>query len=87
MSALNRFLGDSPIRVLLKLLVVSFLVGLVMHAFGWSPADIFYGFRNFVLDIWNMGFRAFGNFIGYIVIGAAVVVPVFLILRLASYRK
>ena len=33
----NRFLGDSPVRVLLKLLLASFVVGMVMHAFGWSP--------------------------------------------------
>jgi hypothetical protein len=36
MSAITRFLGDSPLRVALKLVVVSFLVGLVMSAFGWT---------------------------------------------------
>ena len=45
LSALTRFLGDSPLRVILKLLVVSFLVGLVMNAFGWSPMDVFYGIQ------------------------------------------
>ncbi|MBN9270207.1 MAG: hypothetical protein J0J15_08165 [Mesorhizobium sp.] len=40
MSALTRFLGDSPLRILVKLLVVSFIVGLVMNAFGWSPLDV-----------------------------------------------
>ncbi len=57
MSGLTRFLGDSPLRVLLKLIVVSFLVGIVMSAFGWSPFDVLYGIRDFFLDIWNMGFR------------------------------
>lgn len=87
MSALTRFLGDSPLRVLLKLAVVSFLVGLVMSAFGWSPLDIVHGIREFLLAIWNMGFRAFGHFAGYLMLGAAIVVPAFLILRILSYRR
>ena len=87
MSALTRFLGDSPIRVLLKLIVVSFLVGLVMSAFGWSPMDVLYGIREFFLDIWNMGFRALDRFLGYFLLGAAIVIPAFILLRLASYRK
>jgi hypothetical protein len=87
MSAVARFLGDSPLRVLLKLIVVSFLVGIVMSAFGWSPFDIINGFRKFFLEIWNMGFAAIDRFFGYFLIGAAVVVPAFIVLRLFSYRR
>lgn len=87
LSALARFLGDTPLRVFLKLLVVSFLVGLVMHAFGWSPMDVFYGIRQFFVDLWNLGFHAIDRFLGYILLGAAIVVPVFILLRIASYRK
>lgn len=87
MSALDRFLGDSPFRVILKLVVVSFLVGVVMNAFGWSPLDVFHGVREFFLDIWNLGFHAFDRFLGYLLLGGAIVVPAFILLRLASYRK
>lgn len=87
LSGLTRFLGDSPLRVLVKLLVISFLVGVVMHAFGWSPYDVFYGIRNFFLDLWNTGFRAVDRFLGYILLGAAIVIPAFIILRLLTYRK
>jgi len=86
-SALARFLGDSPMRVLLKLLVVSFLVGLVMSAFGWSPYDIVMGICNFFLDIWNLGFRAIDRVFGYVLLGAAIVIPAFLLIRIANYRK
>ena len=87
MSAIERFLGDSPLRVLLKLLVLSFIVGIVMAAFDWTPWDIYHGARDFVLRIWNMGFAALGRFGEYILIGAGVVVPVFIILRILSYRR
>ena len=87
LNGVSRFLGDSPLRVLLKLLVVSFLVGLVMSAFGWSPFDIFRQIQYFFIDLWNMGFTTVDRFLGYLLLGAAVVIPAFLILRLFSYRK
>jgi hypothetical protein len=87
LSAIDRFLGDSPLRVLIKLVVVSFLVGVVMHAFGWSPFDVLEGIRDFFLDIWNMGFSAIERFIGYFLLGAAIVIPAFILLRLFSYRR
>jgi hypothetical protein len=86
-SGLTRFLGDSPLRVFLKLVAVSFLVGIVMSFFGWSPYDVFYQIRDSILQLWNMGFRAIDRFVGYFVLGAAIVIPAFLILRLFSYRK
>lgn len=87
MSALTRFLGDTPLRVLLKLVVVSFIVGIVMSAFGWSPLDLLYGVRDFFVRIWNMGFAAIENFVGYFLLGAAVVVPAFILIRLLSIRR
>jgi hypothetical protein len=87
LSGLVRFLGDSPLRILIKLIIVSFIVGLVMTSFGWTPLDVYYSVQRFFLDLWNTGFRAIDRFLGYILIGAAIVVPVFILLRIASYRK
>ena len=87
LSGMQRFLGDSPLRVFLKLLVVSFLVGIVMSAFGWSPFDILDAVRDTVLRIWYMGFATVDRFFGYLLLGAAIVIPAFIILRLLSYRR
>jgi Family of unknown function (DUF6460) len=87
MSALTRFLGDSPLRVALKLIVISFLVGLVMSAFGWTPWGILMQLRQLVTDVWNMGFRAVDRIAGYFLLGAAVVIPVFIVLRLLNWRR
>ena len=84
---LARFLGDSPLRVLVKLLLVSLIVGMVMHAFGWSPLDIFYGIERFFINLWNMGFRAFDRLFAYLLLGAAVVVPAFIIIRILNLRR
>ncbi len=87
MSALNRFLGDSPLRVLLKLAIASFLVGLVMASLGWSPFDVLDAAVEMLRRIWNMGFGALRQFWTYLVLGAAIVVPAFFILRLLSYGR
>lgn len=87
MSAISRFLGDTPLRVAIKLIVVSFLVGIVMATFGWSPWDIFYRIEGFILGLWDMGFEAIYRFWTYFLLGAAVVIPIFIILRVLSYRR
>lgn len=87
MSALNRFLGDTPLRVALKLVVVSFLVGIVMATFGWSPWDVVEHIADFVSGLWYMGFDALYGFWQYFLLGAAVVVPVFIVLRILKWRK
>ncbi|AHK43329.1 hypothetical protein GFB56_05215 [Ensifer sp. T173] len=86
-DGVNKFLGDSPLRVLVKLVVVSILVGFVMTVFGWYPADIYFGIRNFLLDLWHTGFSALGRIGDYLLLGAAIVIPAFVILRVMSYRR
>ena len=87
MSTINRVLGDTPLRVALKLLVLSFLVGIVMSAFGWTPWDVLYGIREFFLRIWDLGFDALARFGDYILLGAAIVIPAFILLRILNYRR
>lgn len=86
-ASVSRFLGDSPLRVLVKLVVLSFLVGFAMHAFGWMPQDVWYALRNAVLDVWRMGFDAIDRFFGYFIIGAMIVIPIFIVIRLFSFRR
>ena len=84
---INRFLGDTIGRTILKLLVISFIVGVVMAAFNWSPFDVFYVVRDFIIRIWQQGFAALGRVGEYLALGAAIVVPVFLLLRILNYRR
>lgn len=83
----NRFLGDTPARTVVKLVVVSLIVGFVMKFFGIDPMDLFYGIRNFMLELWYRGFDALGQFGDMLIIGATVVIPVFILLRLLNMRK
>ncbi len=84
---MNRMLGDSPGRTIVKLIVVSLIVGFVMAVFDLRPFDIFYGLRDFILDLWHRGFHALGAVGDYLLAGAMIVIPAFVILRLFSYRR
>lgn len=83
----NRFLGDSLGRTLVKLIVVSLIVGFVMKVMGWRPLDLIEAARRFVLDIWHTGFAALGSFGDYLMLGATIVIPLFILFRLLNYRR
>ncbi len=82
MQGLTRFLGDTPLRVVIRLIVLSFVVGLVLSALGLRPYDIYWWARRAVLHIYDMGFAFFAESFNYLVAGALIVVPLFLISRL-----
>ncbi|MGX5667822.1 DUF6460 domain-containing protein [Rhizobium daejeonense] len=83
----NRFLGDTPGRTLVKLLVVSLIVGFIMTVFGIYPLDIVDGVRHFFLELWYRGFSALGRVGDYLLLGATVVIPIFIVLRLFGSRN
>lgn len=83
----NKFLGDSLGRTLIKLIVISLIVGFVMKVMGWRPLDLIEAARHFVLDLWHTGFAALGSFGDYLLLGATIVIPLFIIFRLLNYRR
>jgi hypothetical protein len=86
-DGVNRFLGDTPLRVVIKLLILSVAAGFLMSFFGLYPDDILYWIRNLVLDLWNTGFAALGSIGDYLLLGAVIVIPAFLLIRVLSYRR
>ncbi|MDO1580922.1 DUF6460 domain-containing protein [Rhizobium oryzicola] len=84
---MNRLLGDTPGRTVVKLIVVSLIVGFVMAVFNLHPWDIFYGIRDFLVDLWHRGFHALGAVGDYLLLGATIVIPAFIILRILNYRR
>ena len=87
MNGLQRFMGGSPAQVLLRLAVLSLVVGIVMSALGVSPYDILANFEAFIRRIWNMGFGAVGWIWNYFLLGAVIVIPVWLVLRLLNLGR
>ncbi|HET6376061.1 MAG TPA: DUF6460 domain-containing protein [Methylocella sp.] len=86
-TALYRFLGGSPGPVFLRLLFVSLIVGAFLMWLDIRPIDIFHAVRGLIDRIWALGFDAIREILDYILAGAAIVVPVWLVLRLLNMRS
>jgi hypothetical protein len=82
MQGLTRFLGDTPLRVAVRLIVLSFIVGLVLSALGIRPYQVYRWVEDAVLRIYDMGWAFFSHSVDYLVAGALIVIPVFVIARL-----
>jgi hypothetical protein len=85
-NAAARFLGGSPVAVFFRLLFASILVGAFLVWLDISPFQIFDNLRRLVDYIWSLGFDAVREIGRYIAAGAIIVVPIWLILRLMSFR-
>jgi hypothetical protein len=77
-----RFLGGSPASVVARLVVLSFVVGVVLSALGLSPFDIVTSIRLLAERIYHLGFDTVIWAWRYFLLGAVIVFPIFLIGRL-----
>ena len=83
-NAGNRFFGGSPLGVLARLILVSILVGVILSVLGLDPFDIVRSIDRLIRSIWNMGFDALVWLWRYLLLGAVIVLPIWLILRLIN---
>lgn len=83
-STLVAILGDTPGRVAVRLILMSLLVGFLMAMFGISPNDIFRSVERFFGGLFENGFGVLRDAWGYVLTGAMVVIPIWIVLRLAS---
>jgi hypothetical protein len=82
-NAVTNFFGGSPVMVLVRLVLLSILVGVVLSVLGFDPWNIIPSIQRFVLGIWEMGFDLVHLIWRYFLLGAIIVVPIWLIVRLA----
>src|SRR5438128_6105239 len=82
-----RFFGGAPLSVIFRVVLLSILVGVILEVLGLDPWNIIESLRTLVLRIWDMGFDAVRWLWRYLLLGAAIVVPVWLIVRLARAVK
>ena len=82
----SRFLGGSPLAVVLRLILMSVLVGIVLASIGLDPWNIVESLRRLADWIWNLGFDAINSLWRYFILGAVIVVPLWLLSRLFGAR-
>lgn len=85
-SPMQRFLGGPPLTVAMRLLFVSLVVGALLVWLNIHPYDVFFSIQRFFNWLWTLGWDAVREVVEYVLAGAVIVVPVWLVMRFLSVR-
>jgi Family of unknown function (DUF6460) len=85
-SFTHRIFGGSPVNVIIRLLFVSLVVGALMTWLDIHPHDVIAHAIMIAQRFWAMGFDAIREIGEYIIAGALIVVPLWLLARLMDLR-
>jgi hypothetical protein len=83
-DVVHRFFGGPPLSVAVRIILLSVLVGVILSALGLDPRDIWRSLERIVRSIWDMGWDAFAWLWRYFLLGAVIVIPIWLVVRLAK---
>src|SRR5580704_6527597 len=81
-EGMHRFLGGSPLMVAFRLILLSILVGVVLAAIGFDPWNILNSIELLFRRIWALGFDAVNWLWRYFLLGAVIVIPIWLLSRM-----
>ncbi|HUL87256.1 MAG TPA: DUF6460 domain-containing protein [Pseudolabrys sp.] len=80
-ETVTKVFGGSPLAVLARLVLLSVLVGVILSALGLDPFDIIHSVERLIRSIWNMGWDAVRWVWRYFLLGAVIVIPIWLLMR------
>jgi hypothetical protein len=83
-NIVTKVFGGSPLAVLGRLVLVSILVGVILSVLGLDPFDIIHSIERLARTIWNMGFDVVRYVWRYFLLGAVIVIPIWLIMRVVN---
>jgi uncharacterized protein DUF6460 len=83
-EVVNRFFGGPPLSVAVRIILLSILVGVILSAIGLDPRDIWRSVERLIRSIWDMGWDAIVWVWRYFLLGAVIVIPIWLVVRLAK---
>jgi len=78
----QQFFGDSVAGTLIRLVLLSVVVGIVFSALGITPFNLVDRLEQLIRNIANMGFDALNWAFKYFLLGAVIVFPVWFVVRL-----
>ena len=80
-DTVKKIFGGSPLAVAGRLILVSILVGVILSALGLDPFDIVDSITRLFRTLWNMGFDIVRYVWRYFLLGAVIVIPIWIIVR------
>lgn len=82
---MEQFFGGNPLAVALRLIIISIIVGIVLTALGYNPRDLAAAISDLFQSIANLGFGWVESAIQYFLLGAVIVLPIWLLLRFLKF--
>jgi hypothetical protein len=79
---MDKIFGGSPLGVIFRLVVISIVVGVILSALGWRPLDLVDAIGRLINWLSHISLDAFHSLIQYFLLGAAIVIPLFIVVRL-----
>jgi hypothetical protein len=84
----RKIIGPQPRRTAIKLIIASVIVGAFLAFWGVSPREFWSGvfdfFRGILSWLGDSVGEVLGNFLTYLLFGAAIVIPVWIVVRLLN---
>ena len=84
---LTRLFEGRPLVVLVRLVIASLIVGFILVWLDLKPIDLLRISQNMMFRVWDMGFGALNEAAQYVLLGAMIVVPVWLLSRLFAPKR
>ena len=83
----EKIFGGSPLGVIVRLALISIAVGIVMKALGIELSNFFYRINDLLKKIYDLGLSAFDWIFEFLLLGALVVIPIWIIARLVGSAR
>lgn len=83
----NTLFGGNPFSVLIRLALISIAVGIVMSALGIDLGNFFDRINQLLRNLYDLGFGAVEWVLQYMLLGALIVVPIWLITRVVGASR
>jgi hypothetical protein len=82
----RQFFGDSVAGTLIRLVLLSVVVGIVFSALDITPYNLVQRLEQLIRNITNMGLDALNWAFRYFLLGAVIVFPIWFLVRLFGKR-
>ena len=82
---MERFFGGSPFLVILKLVTASLIIGVVLSFFGFHPNNLYEAIIRLATWLESYGFDAINKAGRYFILGALIVIPLWLLVRFFAF--
>ncbi len=83
----EKVFGGSPLGVIVRLALISIAVGIVMKALGIDLSNFFHRINVLLRNIYDLGLSAFDWLFEFLLLGALVVIPIWIIARLVGSAR